>query len=275
MLYLISTPIGNLQDISARALSTLQKVDIVACEDTRTSGALFTLLGIKVKKMIPLHDFNEKQMSEKLIPQLKQNIDIALVSDAGTPLISDPGYKLVNLCYDNHIPITTIPGANAVLSALQLSGLPSDSFLFAGFLPPKTVARQKSLASFATTPATLIFYETGNRLCAFLADAFTVLGNRKMAMVREITKKFEEVKRGTIQELLSFYTENGAPKGELVLVFDKYQAPEVLESDIIELIAIIRANNSVKDTAAIISKQLNINKKIVYQQVLDYDAKHA
>ena len=270
MLYLVSTPIGNLGDISERAKEVLSRVDLVACEDTRTSGQLFSLLGISVAAMLPYHEHNADKMRPKLIEKLKHNVDIALVSDAGTPLISDPGYKLVRDCYDNGISVTTVPGANAVLSALQLSGLPSNAFYFAGFLPPKSGPRQQALSVFKDLPATVILYETPNRLQDMLTDIATVLGNRPIAVVREITKKFEEVKRGTVRELQAYYHENGEPKGELVLVIGKADAPSKIWSEA-ELEALIRKTlkaHTVRDTADKIAAETGLPRKVIYKQVV-------
>ena len=205
MLILVSTPIGNLSDISNRAIETLNDADIIACEDTRTSAQLFSLIGVKAKKLIPYHEHNADSARPKIIAFLEQGLTVALVSDAGTPLISDPGYRLVRECHQKGITVTTVPGANAVLSALQLSGLPSDAFLFAGFLPNKKTARQDTLQKHKNVAATLIFYETANRLIASLEDILEVLGNREIAVVREITKKFEEVKSDSVEKLLTFY----------------------------------------------------------------------
>ncbi len=270
MLYLVSTPIGNLGDISERAKQVLKSVHLVACEDTRTSGQLFSLLGIQVAATIPYHDHNADTMRPKLIEKLKKGVDVALVSDAGTPLISDPGYKLVRDCYDNDIVVTTVPGANAVLSALQLSGLPSNAFYFMGFLPPKTVGRQKTLAEVKMLPATLIIYETANRLNDMLKDILAVLGDRQMAVVREITKKFEEVKRGHVSELISFYEENGEPKGELVLVIGRAEESheEWTEEKVAELIRDCLKTKTARDTVDFVVEQTGLPKKQIYKQVV-------
>ena len=187
----MATPIGNLGDFSPRAREVLESVDLVACEDTRTSRQLFSLLGVQVKATTAYHDFNEEKATVSLIQKLRGGMDIALVSDAGMPLVSDPGYRLVKACHENNIPVTSIPGANAVLTALQLSGLPTDKFYFGGFLPPKSSARQHTLKVVENLPSTLIFYETARRLKEALTDIEKVLGNRPMALVRELTKKFE------------------------------------------------------------------------------------
>ncbi len=270
MLYLVSTPIGNLGDISERARHVLSTADLVACEDTRTSGQLFSLLGIQVAATTPYHEHNADTARPKLIEKLKHGVTIALVSDAGTPLISDPGYKLVRDCYDNNIPVTVVPGANAVLSALQLSGLPSDAFYFAGFLPPKSGLRQTALKKLKEIEATLILYDTPNRLTEALSDIQTVLGNRFVAVVREITKKFEEVRRGHVTELLTYYAENGAPKGELVIVIDRAHAADKAwtESDIRTLIRETLETNTARDTVELVTDMTGLPKKHIYKQVL-------
>ncbi len=271
MLYLVSTPIGNLGDISDRARQVLKSVDLVACEDTRTSGQLFSLLGIHVAAMIPYYEHNADTMRPKLIEKLRHGVSVALVSDAGTPLVSDPGYKLVRDCYEAGITVTTVPGANAVLSALQLSGLPSDSFYFGGFLSPKSSGRRASLRAVASLPATLVFYETPNRLTDMLADIQATLGNRSMAVVREITKKFEEVRRGTVAELISFYAANGEPKGELVLVIDRPDKAQSAwtEAQVAALITKTLAHHSVRDTVQIVVDMTGLPKQQVYKQVLN------
>ena len=271
MLYLVSTPIGNLGDISERAKQVLSNVDLVACEDTRTSGQLFSLIGIQVAATIPYHEHNADKMRPKLIDKLKRGVDIALVSDAGTPLISDPGYKLVRDCYDNGIQVTTVPGANAVLSALQLSGLPTNAFYFAGFLPPKTTGRKKVLQALLNLQATLIIYETPNRLIEMLDDINTVLGNRPMAVIRELTKKFEEVRRGSVQDLISYYAKNGEPKGELVLVIGRQENDQNWTSESVHsLIGKTLKNHTPRDTAEIVAEKTGIPKKQIYKQVISF-----
>ncbi len=271
MLYLVSTPIGNLGDFSERARQTLESVDLVACEDTRTSGQLFALLGIKVAATTPYHEHNADSVRPKLIDKLKRGVHIALVSDAGTPLISDPGYKLVRDCQAQQIPVTTVPGANAVLSALQLSGLPSNAFFFGGFLPPKSGARKQTLNTYKNIPSTLIFYETANRLIDTLIDIHAVLGHREMAVVREITKKFEEVRRDTVENLIAFYREpDNAPRGEIVLVIDKAGQVETVSADDIEdLIRQTLEAHSVRDTVDIVVGITGENKKAIYKKVLE------
>ena len=267
MLYLVATPIGNLGDFSPRAREVLESVDLVACEDTRTSRSLFSLLGIKVKATIAYHDFNEEKATENLIKKLQSGLDIALVSDAGMPLISDPGYRLVRACHENNIPVTSVPGANAVLTALQLSGLPTDKFYFGGFLPPKSGTRQNVLKKVENLQATLIFYETARRLKETLSDIEKVLGKRQMTVIRELTKKFEEVKWGTPNELDAYYAE--APKGEIVLVISGAEEKKASQSDI--SIQDLRQNLSAKDTAFVWSLLTGKPKKEAYHEVLEND----
>ena len=274
MLYLVATPIGNLGDISERAKQTLQSVDLVACEDTRTSLALFKLLGIRVKATTAYHDHNATTAYPKLIKKLQAGQDIALVSDAGTPLISDPGYKLVHACREQGLPVTVIPGANAVLSALQLSGLPSNRFVFQGFLPPKTGARQRVLQELSSLPMTIIIYETANRLIQTLTEILHIMGNRRAAVAREITKKFEETRCDTIQNLIQHYTEQGAPKGELVLVIDATEQETKKDIDWPKLIQSVRPQYTVKEAANILAEQTGHSKKDIYQKIIQYEKKN-
>ena len=272
MLYLVSTPIGNLGDISPRAVETLQNVDLVACEDTRTSRALFSLLGIRVKNTTAYHDHNADAMRPKLIQKLNQGINIALVSDAGTPLISDPGYKLVRDCLKAGIKVSTIPGANAVLSALQLSGMPSDSFYFGGFLPTKQGARKEHLKTVQSLHTTLIFYESPNRLLKTLVDIESLYGEREVAVVREITKKFEEVQKDVVQNLIAHYNKMGTPKGEIVLVIAGASDETPHEpTNWKQLINSVRPAYPPKKAAEILAEQTGRSKKEIYQKIIDYE----
>ena len=275
MLYLVSTPIGNLKDMSPRAQEVLEAADLVACEDTRTSRSLFNLLGIHVKATIAYHDHNADEARPKLIQKLKQGINVALVSDAGTPLVSDPGYKLVRDCIKEGIKVSTVPGANAVLSALQLSGLSSASFYFGGFLPTKQGARKTHLDAVKNLKATLIFYESPNRLIKALQDILDVYGNREMAVVREITKKFEETKKDSVTNLITHYILNGEPKGEIVLVIDgASESPEpTQELDWSKLIKTVRPKYPTKKAAEILAQQTGHNKKEIYQLILAHEKK--
>jgi 16S rRNA (cytidine1402-2'-O)-methyltransferase len=214
-LYIVATPIGNLSDLTPRAAMVLGKADLIAVEDSRVTGKLLNHLGIK-RPMVPYHDHNADQMRPRLIAEMGGKA-VALVSDAGTPLISDPGYKLVRDARAAGHSVTTIPGPCAAVAALTLAGLPTDRFLFAGFLPAKAKARDDAILEFAALRATLVFYESGQRLGATLAALATRLGERDAAVTREITKTFEEAVTGTLGTLAARYAE-APPKGEIVIV---------------------------------------------------------
>ncbi len=216
-LYLVATPIGNLGDITLRALETLAAADIIAAEDTRISRTLLARYGIG-RKPKAYHEHNAEKAGPPLLDAVEAGNSVALISDAGTPLISDPGYRLVEQAIDRGINVIPLPGASALLAALTASGLPSDAFLFAGFLPVKTKARADRLGALAAIGATLVFYESPRRLAASLAAMETALGAKRNAVVaRELTKKFEELRRGGLGELARHYAEKGAPKGEIVI----------------------------------------------------------
>lgn len=274
-LYLVATPIGNLGDISARAVDVLKSADLIACEDTRNTQKLLTLLGIGGKKLTAYHNFNAEKACPKILEHLQNDEMIALVSDAGTPLVSDPGYKLVRKCVDNGIYVTSIPGACAFLTALQLSGLPSHRFLFQGFLPPKTTARKKELTELSRVPATLIFYESPQRLEETLTDMLEILGNRFAAVVREITKKFEQTVRGTFTDLLDGYAQNGYPKGEIVIVVEPPATEKAAPVEIDALLKQALLTMRVKDAAAFVAEQTGESKKDLYQRALDLQNEQA
>ena len=271
-LYIVATPIGNLGDISLRALETLRKVDVIACEDTRETGKLTSVYEIKARK-IPYHDHNAAEMRPKIISLLQEGQRVALISDAGMPLVSDPGYKLVENCIAEGLHVTCVPGATASLTALVLSGLPSDRFLFAGFLPPKSAARRTALSEVKDVPATLIFYETAPRLAESLGDMQEVLGDRPAAVSRELTKKFEETRRGALSQLAAHYEKSGAPKGEIVVVVGAPSA-DAIEKWTDETVdaALSRMMDeegmSVKDASAFIAAQSGLKKSGIYQRAL-------
>ena len=268
MLTLVSTPIGNLGDMPPRGVTALQDADLVLCEDTRVTRKLTTRFGIETRLMA-LHDHNEQQMVEGVLKRLHDGQKIALVSDAGMPLISDPGYRLVRAVIEAGLPLTGVPGANAALMALQLSGLPTDRFLFAGFPPNKATARQKWLASLADVPATLIFYESPNRLAAALADMATVFGPRSAAVSRELTKQFEETRRGGLDTLAAHYAEQGAPKGEVCLCVAGPLPPEAAgEAEIDAALQQALETASVKVAAAEVAERLGLPKRSVYQRAI-------
>ena len=215
-LYIIATPIGNLEDITQRALRMLGEVDVVACEDTRRTRVLLNHFGIKTKT-ISYHEHNERERAEQICKLLISGKNVALVSDAGTPLINDPGFRVTNAAIELNLPVIPIPGPTAFVSALVASGLPSDKFFFAGFLPARANARRAKLEELCAIRATLVFYEAPHRIEATLADALEVLGNRPAAVARELTKLHEEIARGSLSELVRRF--GAAPaRGEMVLV---------------------------------------------------------
>ena len=216
-LYLVATPIGNLGDITLRALEVLAGVDVIACEDTRVSRKLTGRYGI-VTPLTPYHEHNAAQARPKLLARLAEGQAVALVSDAGTPLISDPGYKLVRAVSEAGHTVIALPGPSAVLAALSVAALPTDRFFFEGFLPPKHGARQKRIATLASIPATLVLFESGSRIAAALADLAGSLGARAAAICREMTKLHEEVKRGDLTTLARDYADGAETRGEFVIV---------------------------------------------------------
>jgi len=274
-LYLVATPIGNLRDITLRALDLLGAADLIACEDTRVSGKLLAHYGLATRTL-PYHEHNAERMRPQLLDRLKAGAILAVVSDAGTPLISDPGYKLVQAALAEHISVTALPGASAVLTGLLLSGVPSDRFLFAGFLPPKSAARRRVLGELASTPASLVFFETAPRLAAALADMAEALGERQAAVARELTKLFEEVRRGRLAELAAHYQSAGAPKGELVIVVGRAEAeasaavsPEAIDAALETALETM----SVKDASAAVAAAIGQPRRLVYQRALALTAR--
>jgi 16S rRNA (cytidine1402-2'-O)-methyltransferase len=218
-LYLVATPIGNLDDITHRAIQVLKEVDLIACEDTRHTRKLLTHYGISTHT-ISYHEHNERERAQELFTRLNGGSSVAVVSDAGTPGISDPGFRLVQLAIENGIRVVPVPGANALVSALVASGLPTDEFFFGGFLPSRSGARRARLKSLESIPATLIFYEAPHRLAASLRDAAQILGSRQAVVARELTKLHEEIARGSLVELAERYA-SGDVRGEIVLVIDR------------------------------------------------------
>jgi 16S rRNA (cytidine1402-2'-O)-methyltransferase len=216
-LYLVATPIGNLEDLTLRAARILREVDVIACEDTRHTQKLLTHFDIRTKT-VSYHEHNERERAGQLGKLLHEGKSIALVSDAGTPLISDPGFRLVALALEEQIPVVPVPGAVALVAALSASGLPSDRFFFAGFLPARAAARRSTLAELKSISATLVFYEAPHRIAASLRDAFEVLGARNAVVARELTKLHEEFVRGTLAYLVDKFSGAGTARGEMVLM---------------------------------------------------------
>jgi len=266
-LYIVATPIGNLGDVTLRALQTLAGVDLIACEDTRVTRKLLDRYGITTP-LTPYHDHNAATARPLLLRRLAEGSPIALVSDAGTPLISDPGYRLVRAAHDAGHPVTTLPGASALLAALSIAGLPTDQFFFAGFLPPKEAARRARIAELARIPSTLVLFETGPRLAATLRDLAAGLGLRQAAVCRELTKLHEEVLRDDLETLAKRYAAN-KPRGEIVLVVAPPQAPERPSvSDTETMLREALARVSLKDAVGEVAEVTGLPRRELYQRAL-------
>jgi len=273
-LTLVATPIGNLGDLSPRALATLRGADAVLCEDTRVTGAMLARQGVSVP-LLPLHEHNEDDQTPRILARLRAGERIALVSDAGTPLVSDPGYRLVRAAIAEGLPISAIPGPNAAVMALTLSGLPPHPFLFLGFLPAKAGARTAELARLraaerAGLSATLILYEAPHRLAESLAALAELLGgDRPAAVARELTKRFEEVRRGSLAELAAHYAA-APPRGEVVLVIGPAPEDQAGEAELDQrLHDALAAGMSVRDAAAAVAAATGLPRKQVYARALE------
>lgn len=268
-LYVVSTPIGNLRDITLRALDILASVDVVCAEDTRVAGKLMSAFGVSAR-LRPYHDHNGAQARPALLKELESGARIALMSDAGTPLVSDPGYKFVREAAERGIPIYAIPGASAPLTALASSGLPTDRFTFAGFPPPKSSARKRFLTEMKSGQGTLIFFEGPSRLAASLADMAEVLGPREAAVARELTKKFEETRRGFLPDLAAHYAEAGPPRGEIVILVGPPAGHEAPDANALDA-AILAAGDTrpLKEIAAEIAEALGLKRRDVYERALE------
>ena len=224
-LFLVATPIGNLEDITHRALRVLAEVDLIACEDTRRTRVLLDHFGIRTK-MVSYHEHNERERAEELAARLSEGASVAVVTDAGTPAVSDPGFRLVRAAVGVGARVVPVPGAAAFVAALVASGLPTDEFYFGGFLPARTHARRAKLEAVRDLGATLVFYESPHRIAQALADAREVLGEREAAVARELTKLHEEVARGRLSELAERFSSEGSARGEMVIVIDRRAAEE-------------------------------------------------
>jgi 16S rRNA (cytidine1402-2'-O)-methyltransferase len=266
-LHVVATPIGNLGDISLRALEMLAGADVIACEDTRITRRLTEHYGIATP-LTPYHDHNAAAARPKLLARLAEGQSVALVSDAGTPLISDPGYKLVRAAQDAGHRVIAAPGASALLAALSVAGLPTDRFFFEGFLPPKQVARQKRIAALAGVPATLVFYESGPRLSAALADLSAGLGPRAAAVCRELTKLHEEVRRDDLDALARAYTAGLETRGEIVIVVAPPADETATSADVDDLLRRALSRVSVKDAVSEVVLATGRPRREVYQRAL-------
>jgi 16S rRNA (cytidine1402-2'-O)-methyltransferase len=268
VIILAATPIGNLGDASARLIEALSTATVIAAEDTRVTVHLMRALGVENRpKLIPLHEHNEVDKAADLI-DLARDADVLVLSDAGMPAISDPGFALVSAAAAAGITVTAIPGPSAVLTALALSGLPTDRFCFEGFLPRKGGDRRKVLTALVREPRTMVFFESPNRLAESLADVTTVLGaDRRVAVVRELTKMFEEVKRGTAEELAEWAS--AGVKGEICVVVEGAAAQTVdLDTGVAQVQALIASGTRLKDAAAEVAEATGLGKRDLYQAAL-------
>jgi 16S rRNA (cytidine1402-2'-O)-methyltransferase len=268
-LYIVATPIGHLADISLRALETLAAADLIACEDTRVTGKLLARYAI-ARPLLSYHEHNAALMRPRLLDKLRGGRAVALVSDAGTPLISDPGYRLVREAQAAGYRVTTIPGPSAALAALAVAGLPTDRFFFEGFLPPREAARRSRIAELAAIPATLVLFETGPRLPAALSDLAAGLGAREAAICRELTKLHEEVRRGDLGRLAHDYAQGGETRGEFVIVVapPSEQAKLLAADQIDELLRGALATASLKDAVAAVAAATGQPRRLVYRRAL-------
>ena len=266
-LYLVATPIGNLRDVTLRALEVLAAADLIACEDTRVTRKLTDHYGITTP-LTPYHDHNAAEARPKLVARLAAGAAIALVSDAGTPLVSDPGFKLVRAAQDAGHSVAAVPGASAALAALTVAGLPTDRFFFDGFLPGKPGQRQARIAELSRVPATLVLFETGPRLAATLADLVRGFGPRDAAICRELTKLHEEVRRGNLAALAAHYVTAGAPRGEIVLVVAPPLEQSAEATDVDALLRRALGRVSVKEAVGEIAAVTGRPRREVYQRAL-------
>jgi 16S rRNA (cytidine1402-2'-O)-methyltransferase len=266
-LYLVATPIGNLGDISLRALAVLNGADRIFCEDTRVTGKLLARYGISTS-LGAYHDHNAEQVRPAVLTALRRGERVALVSDAGTPLVSDPGYKLVRAALAKDLPVTAIPGPNAAVTALILSGLSPDAFLFAGFLPPRQAARRRALARWVAVEATLVFYESTPRLAESLADMAEVLGDREAAVARELTKLHEEVRRGRLADLAAHYRLAGPPRGEAVVVVGGPEHSEPDEAEVDQRLRSALAELGLREATAKLAAETGMPRGKLYRRAL-------
>jgi len=275
-LYLVATPIGNLEDITLRALRVLKEVDVVACEDTRQTQKLLNHYGIATRT-ISYHEHNEMTRSAELVKEMQEGASVALVTDAGMPGISDPGYRLISLAIRHHVPVVPIPGASAFLAALVASGLPTDSFRFSGFLPAKRGERRAALEAIRTSPRTQVFYEAPHRIIEALSDVIEVLGNaRHVVIAREVTKLHEEFLRGRAGEILAALKARDAVKGEITLLIGKAEEEDVrvgtdafVRPSVRQRVEQIMAEEKVDEKAALkkVAKERGISKSEAYREL--------
>ncbi|WP_457642875.1 16S rRNA (cytidine(1402)-2'-O)-methyltransferase [Persephonella sp.] len=271
VLYVVATPIGNLKDITFRAVEVLKEVNYIACEDTRTTKKLLNHYGITGKTLIPYHEHNEERAAEDIVKILESGYDVALVSDAGTPCISDPGYRVVKLAWDNNIPVVPLPGAFAGVTALSASGLPTDSFLFEGFLPKKKKQKKEKIEFLSSLGITYILYESPKRVLDALEIIRSVAPDSKVVVAKELTKIHEKFFRGSPQEVISILSSDSQLlKGEFVIIVYPEQAEEIdIEEIKKEIKKLLEEGKKTGETARIISDRFSISKKEAYKLVLE------
>jgi 16S rRNA (cytidine1402-2'-O)-methyltransferase len=270
-LILCGTPIGNLGDISERAVQTLRDADVIACEDTRRTRKLLTHLGLSPHELIVYNDVNERRQGDKLVARMRNGSQVVLVSDAGMPALSDPGFRLVQTCIERGVPVRVVPGPSAVVTALAVSGLAPGRFVFEGFLPRKHGDRRRRLEGLAAEPRTLVLFESPHRLEASVSDLLEVLGDRKVALARELTKLHEEVRRGTLSELLEGLRAEPA-RGEVVLVVEgAHHAPEDLPaSELAERARALMASGVERKMALVtVAKEARVARRRVFDALLE------
>jgi len=273
-LFLVAAPIGNLEDISLRALRVLKEADVIACEDTRQTQKLLRHYQIQ-KKLISYHEHNEMTQAPELVIELEQGARVALVSDAGMPVISDPGHRLVALCLRHKIPVVPVPGATALVAALAASGMPSEEFLFVGFLPSRAGERRRKLAELAPQTRTMVFYEAPHRLADMLHDALDVLGNRPAVVAREVTKLHEEFSRGSLEELGAEFTRR-APRGEITVLIgaanNAAPRPAAAQVPLTQRVEEIMREHNVDQKAALkqAARERGLSKRDAYRDLLKH-----
>lgn len=268
-LYIVATPIGNARDITLRALDVLRQADVIACEDTRVTGKLLHIHGLEHGKLISYHEHNADRAGPRIMEHLNSGEIVALVSDAGTPMINDPGFRLAVQCRENGFPVHALPGASAVTNALVLAGLPTDRFMYCGFPPPKQGKRRTWFGTFTNVDTTLVFLESPQRLASSLADMSDILGPRPARVLREMTKMFEEVRPGTLDELAKHYAEAGAPKGEVTLVVGGPLDDGVPDEDDVDArLRTALETDSVREAAARIAAETGLPRRDLYSRAL-------
>jgi 16S rRNA (cytidine1402-2'-O)-methyltransferase len=269
-LYMVATPIGNLEDITLRALRVLKEVDLIAAEDTRHSRILLSAYDIKTP-LISLHEHNEKERSALIVSRIKDGMNVAYISDAGTPCISDPGYRLVNFALENKIRVIPVPGPSALITALSVCGFPSDHFLFCGFMPSKENKRRRFLESIKDEEETIVFYESPSRIINVLKDVYDVLGDRQIVVARELTKVFEEIKRGRISEITAQITV-GKARGEFTVILQgTVHGPVSLTDDEIQAKLLqlwTERYMSLRDAVADVAQRTGLPRKKVYDMAV-------